>query len=126
MTTKVAPDLLDIPTVTSGTYTPSTFNGTNMSASTPYICQFLRVGSVVTVSGRLDVTPATAAAAVVSITPPVASNFSDASKAAGACSTGVVTGAVSADAANDRLTMTTTFTGTSAQPLYFHATYVIE
>jgi len=41
--------------VTSGTYTPTLTNVTNVAASTAKLCQWMRVGNVVTVSGQLDI-----------------------------------------------------------------------
>lgn len=42
-------------TVTSGTYTPTLTNIANVDASAAYVSQYIRVGNVVTVSGRIDV-----------------------------------------------------------------------
>jgi len=60
----------------SGTYTPTLTAVTNVSASTSVVCQYYRVGDVVTVSGRVIIA-ATAAdtETVLSLTLPVASNF---------------------------------------------------
>ena len=41
--------------IASGTYTPTLTNVTNVSASTAYVCQWIRVGNVVTVSGQVDI-----------------------------------------------------------------------
>lgn len=43
----------------SGTYTPTLTNVTNAAASTAYLCQYMRVGNVVTVSGRVAIDPTT-------------------------------------------------------------------
>lgn len=61
----------------SGTYTPTLTAVANVSASVSILCQYYRVGDVVTVSGRLDIS-ATAAntETSLSLTLPVASNFS--------------------------------------------------
>src|SRR5439155_66361 len=47
----------DISDLASGTYTPTLTNSVNVAASTAYTCQYLRVGSVVTVSGQMDIDP---------------------------------------------------------------------
>jgi hypothetical protein len=65
-----------------GTYTPTlgATSNTNVAASTAYVCQYLRVGNVVTVSGRLDVDPTTVTTStVLSITLPVASDLAGSS-----------------------------------------------
>jgi hypothetical protein len=41
--------------VASGTYTPTLTNVTNVAASTAAVCQWIRVGNVVTVTGRVDI-----------------------------------------------------------------------
>lgn len=43
--------------VFSGTYTPTLTNVTNLSSSTAFSCQYMRVGDVVTVSGAASITP---------------------------------------------------------------------
>jgi hypothetical protein len=47
--------------VFSGTYTPTLTNTTNVASSTASILQYMRVGSVVTVSGLVTITPTAAA-----------------------------------------------------------------
>lgn len=75
-----------ISNIASGTYTPTLFNTTNVSASIPRLCQWLRVGSTVTVSGRFDITPTATATTttVLGISIPVASNFSNNANLGGA------------------------------------------
>lgn len=65
--------------ILSGTYTPTVTNNTNIAASTPRACLYVRVGAVVMVWGSIDVTPTTAAGAqcVGTITLPIASNLAD-------------------------------------------------
>lgn len=61
---------------TSGTYTPTITNGANVSANTPHITRYTRVGNIVTVSGIVDLTvtaPATYSAVNISL--PIASNL---------------------------------------------------
>lgn len=43
----------------SGTYTPTPTNHTNITGSTMYVAQHMRVGNVVTVAGKVDVDPTT-------------------------------------------------------------------
>jgi hypothetical protein len=51
----------DLSDVVSGSYTPTLVNVANLDASTAYSCQYVRVGSVVIVSGQVDVDPTAAA-----------------------------------------------------------------
>lgn len=42
---------------TSSTYTPTLTNSTNVSASTAYVTNYYQIGNVVTVAGRVSITP---------------------------------------------------------------------
>jgi hypothetical protein len=70
--------------VFSGTYTPTLTNSTNVAASTAAVCQYMRVGNVVTVSGQvfIDVTT-TATDSILLMSLPIASDFSFARQCAG-------------------------------------------
>lgn len=73
-----------VPTLASGTYTPTLTNTTNVAASTAYQCQYMRVGSVVTVSGRVDIDPTTAGIdTAMKMSLPIASNFGNNSDCGG-------------------------------------------
>jgi len=62
----------------AGIYTPTLTNVTNVTASTAYICQWMQIGNVVTVSGKVDIDPTAAAATPTELgmSLPVSSNFS--------------------------------------------------
>jgi hypothetical protein len=63
--------------VYSGTYTPSLSTVGNVASATASACQYMRVGNVVTVSGRLLLTPTAANTSTrIRISLPVASNLS--------------------------------------------------
>ncbi|WP_276483552.1 SGNH/GDSL hydrolase family protein [Paraflavitalea pollutisoli] len=65
---------LAIPTtyITSGTYTPTITNGTNIESSTAFQCNYMRVGSVVTVSGQVNIDPTAAVTStVIELTLPI-------------------------------------------------------
>lgn len=62
---------------TSGTYTPSPTNTTNVSASTAYVTGYYRTGTMVTVFGKVDIdaTLAASTATELQIDLPIASNL---------------------------------------------------
>ncbi len=73
--------------IASGTYTPTLTNTTNIDASDPKACQWTRVGNVVTVGGQFDVDPTSSAAAtVLGMSLPIASNFDGQVRLGGASS----------------------------------------
>jgi hypothetical protein len=92
----------------SGTYTPTLTNGTNVNASTAYTCQYMRVGNVVTVSGRVDIDPGALQDTTLGVSLPIASNFSANENLGGTfvcqASNSQAPGAIYADATNDRAT----------------------
>lgn len=84
---------LGVGAVTSGTYTPTLTNVTNVAASTAYACQYMRVGAVVHVSGRVDVDPTlTATATRVDLSLPIASDFANSNECAGTAFCSAVAG----------------------------------
>jgi hypothetical protein len=62
----------------SGTYTPTLTNVANIDipASTAYTFQYMRVGNVVTVSGKIDVTVTGTGLTRLNVSLPISSNFS--------------------------------------------------
>lgn len=91
--------------ILSGTYTPTLTNGANVAASTAFVCQYLRVGAVVTVSGRVDIDPTASSQTVLGISLPIASAFSGLTQLGGTAACPDVAGysaSISADATNDR------------------------
>ena len=99
--TVVGSDLL------SGFYTPTLTAVTNVSASNTVVCQYFRVGDVVTVSGRIVLTATTAdTETTINVSLPVVSNLTLTHQLAGtAVSTTVgqfgVAGGFSADTTSD-------------------------
>lgn len=65
--------------IDAGTWTPTPTNTTNISTSTAYEGQYIRVGNIVHCSVAIAITPTAAAACVLQFTPPVApaDNFAD-------------------------------------------------
>ncbi len=91
--------------VFSGTYTPTLTNVANLDASTAYRCNYIRVGNMVTVSGKVDIDPTAAATNTqLGISLPIASNFADDLACEGVCAAAVITesGIARSDATNDR------------------------
>jgi hypothetical protein len=80
---------------TSGTYTPTSQDYANVTSATNYTAQYMRVGNVVTVSGKI--TPVTTTGGVFSyltLSLPIAPNFTTEQQAAG---TGTIKNNVSSD-----------------------------
>lgn len=68
----------------SGTYTPTLTNTTNIASSTAFRCQYMRVGNVVTVSGRVTIDPtASGTLTELSMTLPVNASLVDQEDLAG-------------------------------------------
>lgn len=112
--------------VAAGTYTPTLTNGTNVAASTAYQCQYVRMGSVVTVSGKVAVDPTAAGAAELGISLPIASNFGAAEDCGGVAFATAIAGqgaGIIADAANDRASMNWIAVDTTNQPMSFVFNY---
>lgn len=113
----------------SGTYTPTLFNVANLAASTAYQCQYMQVGNVVTVSGKVDIDPTLAATLTrLGISLPVASNIGAAEDCAGvAFASGIASqgAAILGDAANDRAQLEYISTDITNQPMYFQFQYEV-
>jgi len=96
------------PILTNGTYTPTLTAVTNVAASTSASCQWMRVGSTVTVSGVISVTATTANTDThLGISLPIASNIALTTNlgGTGASVTGGTlgqSGGLDGDATNDR------------------------
>lgn len=112
-----------------GTYTPTLTNAANVAASTAYTCQFLRIGDMVTVSGKVDVDPTSAATLTrLQLSLPFASNFADDGDCGGAAFASGVAGqgaAMRADVTLNVAEMIWIAGDVSNQPMYFSFTYQI-
>jgi hypothetical protein len=118
--------------VLSGTYTPTLTETTNIGSSTSAVCQYMRVGSVVTVSGRVTVDATSAGSQCqLKVTLPIASNFASAGQLAGTCrqagaaGTGGGAGWVVGNAVGDVADCFFDATSTSAQDLHFIFSYLV-
>lgn len=66
---------LSLSDLAAGTYTPTVTNVTNSGTPSADVCKYSRVGNIVTVSGRISVTPAGAGSTSWRMSLPVASTF---------------------------------------------------
>jgi hypothetical protein len=97
----------DITNLVSGTYTPTLTNVTNIAASVAFPLQYTRVGSFVTVAGKVEVDPTALVASELGISLPIASNFANDYECGGSANAGAVQqgASITADPANNRATM---------------------
>lgn len=118
----------------SGTYTPTLTNVANVAGSTSAVCQWMRVGNVVTVSGSISIDPNVGGFTITTfgISLPIASNFTGVSQCGGTAvrSTTIVTslfegGRIYADAVNDRAECQFMANDTANLPMSFQFTYLV-
>lgn len=113
------------------TYTPTLTNTTNITSSSAGVCQYMKVGDVVTVSGRVDVTATATGNTTLGISLPIASNLTSNSELAGTAAYTSATVAnnsfarISGDTTNDRATMSFNSTVTSSASWFFTFTYKV-
>lgn len=121
--------------IASGTYTPTITNVTNVTSSTARVCQWLRVGNVVTVSGSVNITETLGAAVTAfDVSLPLASNISGTagSDLAGFCAGDLVTtgrgGPVVGNTALDRAAAKylAQNAGATAEEVSFQFTYLMS
>lgn len=112
--------------IASGTYTPTLTNVSNTSI-TPGLCQWIRVGNVVTVSGTHSGSTPVATLAQFRQSLPIASNFTVASNCGGMMGThnGFDNGPIIGDATNDAAFFEWQSTNTGTFSLGFSFTYVV-
>lgn len=115
--------------IASGTYTPTLTNVANLDASTAYECQWVRVGNVVIVSGKVDIDPTAAATPTqLGISLPIASNLGALEDCSGAAAASAIAGqsaAIVGDAANNRAEMQWLSGDITNQPMYFTFVYTV-
>lgn len=89
----------------SGVYTPTLFNISNVQASTAFECTYVRVGDVVQVAGFVDIDPTSASVLThIGVSLPVASAFTNSAgqELAGVASNTTESGHIVGDPTNDR------------------------
>lgn len=115
-----------IPVLSNGTYTPTLTSVANVASSSAAVCQYMRVGDVVTVSGKITIqATASLTSTSIGISLPVASSFADDFQCGG---TGAPIGANSAgpiyaDATNDRAEFNYVSADTTSRAFHFTFTY---
>lgn len=114
--------------VSSGTYTPTLTNTSNVSSSTAYSSQYMRVGSVVTVSGRVDITPTlTLTNTNLGMSLPIPSDFANLNEGCGTanCNSLLSSAAIFADATNNNVSVVFLSQATGAEAFFYTFTYRI-
>lgn len=118
--------------IASGTYTPTLTNTSNISGSTSAVCSWMRVGNIVTVSGR--VTATTSAGTTLSqldISLPIASNLTISAQAAGAASVreqatnNCIAGTLDGNIATDRMNLLWKSVAPDTNTITFSFSYVV-
>jgi len=112
----------------SGTYTPTLTNITNVTSSSSPIAQYTRVGNIVTVFGRFDITPTTASGTLteIGISLPVASNFTTYTDLNGLGSgTFLDSIKIVADNVNDRAILSATANTASTDAVFYSFSYQV-
>lgn len=113
-------------TTASGTYTPTLSGAENVSSSTAYLCQYLRVGNTVTVSGKVDLTTSSSGTTRLGISLPIASTLGNDFEVGGAGhDSNVSAAAIRADAGNDRAELIFTAGEGLSATYHFSFTYLI-
>lgn len=111
------------------TYTPAITNAVNIDATTAYVCQYSRVGNVVTVSGEVDIDPTAAGVATkILMTLPIASAFASLTQCAGTACDPNNAGAVAAllaDVASGEVLMSFISTTAANEAWFFTFTYLV-
>lgn len=112
-----------------GAYTPTLTNTTNLDASTAYPCQWVKIGGIVIVSGRVDIDPAAASAATsLGISLPVASDFANSYECSGTANVFAIpgqSGSITADTTNNRATLNVVSGTTGNQGMTFIFMYQV-
>jgi len=113
---------------TTGTYTPTLTNVTNLDTSGASVCAYTKIGTVVTVSGRVDLDPTAAGAVELGISLPIASNFTDNKQCSGIAFCNTVAGqgaAILSDLTNDRASLQFVAVDTSNRVMMFIFQYQV-
>lgn len=117
------------PALDYGTYTPTITNGSNVAASTPGACQYMQVGSTVTVSGSCAIDPtADATITKFEMTLPIESDLASEGQLAGTMMTQTSTvdyGPIYGNTSSHEAQFDWTTHNTGNHALFFHFTYQV-
>lgn len=112
--------------VRGGSWTPTLFNTTNVSASTAFVSNFTRVGNVVQVSGSVSITPAAAGTVDLDFTPPIPGSLVLSTQGGGVFSDqGRESGGIIVDTVNNRLRFRFVAVSTANRVFGFSGSYRI-
>jgi hypothetical protein len=126
--TQLMATISDLPVLISNNYTPTATSIANCTISSVDNAQYTRIGSIGSVSGRVNIAvTAGATATAVAISLPISSNIGNINQINGTASSQAInqTGAIYGDAANDRAQIEFISTSTGAVSLWFHFMYQI-
>lgn len=117
-----------IPELSSGTYTPTVTNGTNVSASGAAVFKYQRVGNQVSAFGVVDIVPNGAGAGDFRITLPISSALSSGELWGNGNTNGTTISNINvvADAANDEAKVNFIASSTSTVSVFFSFMYTIN
>ena len=114
----------------SGTYTPTLTNGTNVAASVAQNCHWWRVGNEISVTGIMTATATlTATTTVIDISLPVASGMAATTDLSGLMTSSAIaglSGGIEGNLTSDIARLTYTAVGTGSDKLFFHFTYTFQ
>ena len=112
-----------------GTYTPTLTSVANVSASTAYQCQYMRIGNTVTVSGKLDIDPTlTTTSTQLGISLPIESNLGNDYECSGTAfcpAIAAMGAAILGDATNNRAQLQFIASDINNNSMYFTFTYLV-
>jgi hypothetical protein len=114
--------------ISSGTYTPTLTSVTNVTSTTAYQCQYMRVGNVVTVSGKVYIDPVSTGLVEVGVSLPIASSISNDYEGGGTINTAEnsnMSGAIGGDPTNDRVQIGIQAPSSAGYNYFFTFTYQV-
>lgn len=124
---------VNVSQVSSGTYTPTLTNTTNVAASTAYVTGYYQIGTTVTIFGKVDIdatlSASTATELQISLVPGLTSNFAAEQDAGGTANSDAVaslSARIKADATTDRLSVVFKALSLNNDSYSFEASYQIK
>ena len=120
-------EIIEGPLLAAGTYTPTLTGVTNITGTTAYACQYMRVGNIVTVSGKMNIDFTSTGLTEVGVSLPIASSISNDFEVGGTISTGenTISGAVLGDATNNRAHVSLQTASSAGYNFFFTFTYQV-